>query len=84
MESDLSQTEFCGLLAALKLLKSDVPQQDPRWQHFYRRFFVHDKTAEKKREQMKYVVVPALIALIGIADGSTETKALAMSELLSG
>ena len=84
METDISETEFCALLSSLKLLKQDVPQLDARWTQFYRRFFVHDKTAVKKREQFKYVVVPTLLAMISLADGSTETKALAVAEVLSG
>ena len=43
-DTDISQAEFCAILAECKLLKADFPRTDTRWMKFYARFLVRDNT----------------------------------------
>ena len=76
---DMNQQEFCTYLAKLKLLKDDFPHTDERWINFYSKFRVTDDGKDSKR----FSLIPALIALYFLSQGSTEHKAKAICDLFS-
>jgi hypothetical protein len=67
VDSEISQTEFCAILARLKLLKADLPRTDERWKRFYQKFIVVDSNEDdntNKTYNERYSPVPTLVALI--------------------
>ena len=81
-DSEISQVDFCAILANCKLLKADFPRNDERWQRFYSKFIVIDENKVERRG--KYLLTPTLIALIMLAQGSADIKAKAICELFCG
>lgn len=82
IDVDVTQAEFCAILADCKLLRADFPTTDARWKKFYSRFIVKDCSSGE--EIQRFCMVPVLIALIFLSQGSTDVKAKAMSEVFSG
>ena len=82
LDCEISQVDFCAILANCKLLKADFPRTDERWQRFYQKFVVVDAT--NGRSRAKYHLTPTLIALIMLTQGSPDIKAKAICELFCG
>ena len=82
LDCEISQVDFCAILANCKLLKADFPRTDERWQRFYQKFVVVDAT--NGRSRAKYQLTPTLIALIMLTQGSPDIKAKAICELFCG
>ena len=82
---ELSQTEFCAMLVNCKLLKADFPRQDERWLKFYSKLTVVDETGHgSEQTRGRYELVPIMIALVGLSQGTADVKAKAICELFSG
>ena len=69
IDVDVSEAEFCAILADSKLLRADFPTTDARWKRFYSRFIVMDYSSssglgENGVAVQRYCMVPVLIALI--------------------
>lgn len=43
LDQNLTQVEFCAVLANCKLLKADYPRTDQRWKRFYSKFVVTEE-----------------------------------------
>jgi hypothetical protein len=62
---DITNTEFCTILASLKLLKADLPRTDERWINFYKKFIVVDSNeGDEHVFNERFSEVPTLIALL--------------------
>ena len=82
---ELTQTEFCAMLVNCKLLKADFPRQDERWLKFYSKLTVVDETGHgSEQTRGRYELVPIMIALVGLSQGTADVKAKAICELFSG
>ena len=85
IDVDVTQLEFCAILAECKLLRADFPSTDNRWQKFYSYFRVKDYSSQDREKPIeRYCMVPALIALIFLSQGTIDVKAKAISEVFSG
>lgn len=49
LDCEISQVDFCAILASCKLLKADFPRTDERWQRFYSKFVIINETVEGVR-----------------------------------
>ena len=58
INQSISQSEFCAILAASKLLRSDFPDIDNRWKEFYSKFIVMDQTDPAQPWRKRYSLVP--------------------------
>ena len=84
-DQEISQTDFCAMLANCKLLKADFPRTDLRWQRFYSKFIVIDENdVGSQSGRGQYSMTIALVALICLSQGSSDIKAKAICELFSG
>ena len=63
-----------------------MPRTDERWKRFYSKFIVVDQNEddeERRTFNERFSPVPTLVALIFLAQGSTDVKAKAICELFS-
>lgn len=60
-------------------MKDDFPMTDERWTRFYSKFVVIEGTGQNAR----YSLVPTLVALIFLSQGTSDEKAQAIGELFS-
>ena len=85
VHQDITHTEFCAILASLKLLKADLPRTDERWINFYKKFVIVDANEgeEDRIYNERYSTVPTLIALTYLSQGSPDVKSKAICELFT-
>ena len=89
-DQNLTQTDFCAILANCKLLQADFPRTDERWVRFYSKFIVVDEQGGDEEsfplatKRGSYQLIPALISLITLSQGPSDIKAKAICELYSG
>ena len=81
LKQDVDDREFCAILAACKLLKADFSKKDERWMRFYSKFVVMDQGSQEGEWRKRYSLVPTQIALIFLAQGTSDIKARAICDL---